>query len=51
MVGICEDSTDILDTFFDDVVVGVVVDGLGCEPQSNPLLCKPAFTKQNLCKV
>lgn len=38
MAGICEGSTDILDTFFDDVVVGVIVDGLGCEPQSNPLL-------------
>lgn len=38
MAEVCEDSTPILDAFFDDLIVGVITNGVGCEPPSNPIL-------------
>ena len=43
MTELCEDSTALLDTFYDDVIVGVIGNTFGCEPPSNPLLCTYMF--------
>ena len=40
LVEICEDSTGLLDTAMDDVIQGVIGNGLGCEAPTNPILCK-----------
>ena len=48
MAEVCEDSTPILDAFFDDLIVGVITNSVGCEPPYNPILCKHTFSKHNL---